>query len=263
MNRLARRLLALAILPLTAAGVLAGDMDTVTGSAVYRERMLLPSGAIFEATLAEVSRVDAPAGVIATQTVYSPRTSPIRFSLRYDPAGIDPRHTYSVHARITAGGKLLFVTDRAYPVITRGAERKIEMILKPVADARGEAQPAAPAQGTALENTDWRLLEVAGQPVAASPAGERQAHLRLTAQDKRLQGYTGCNSMTGGYTLEGDALRFTQVAATQRFCADSAEVETAFTQALGETTGYRLAAGQLELLARDRVVAKLAAVLGR
>lgn len=116
--------------------------------------------------------------------------------------------------------------------------------------------------GAALDNTTWRLVEVAGQPVAAPAAGERAAQLRLSAEGKRMQGYTGCNSMTSGYTLEGDALRFIPIAATRRYCADTADLETAFLQALGKATRYRIAGKQLELLAGDRVVARLAAATG-
>jgi putative lipoprotein len=259
----ARGLAALALLSLATGGAQAIDMGEVTGIAVVRERMQLPPGAVFEATLEDVSRADAAADVIATQTIYGPRTSPIRFSLRYHPASIDERHAYAVRVRITADGKLMFVTDQNFPVITRGAPKQVEIVLKHVAGAQDGAQAAGASGATPLENTYWRLTEVAGKPVAAPAAGQPEAHLRLTAQDKRLQGNTGCNSMTGGYTLEGDSLRFTQIASTLRMCADTAAIETAFTKSLGETTDYRLSGDHLELRAGERVLAKLTAVPGR
>jgi putative lipoprotein len=45
--------------------------QTIQGTATYRERMALPAGAAFEATLEDVSRADAPAETIARQRVAS------------------------------------------------------------------------------------------------------------------------------------------------------------------------------------------------
>ena len=51
-------------------GLIADDTfaQTIEGTATYRERMALPKGAVFEATLEDVSRADAPAVVVATST---------------------------------------------------------------------------------------------------------------------------------------------------------------------------------------------------
>ena len=81
----------------------------VTGSVFYRERIML-----------------APPGVVTvTPNVTAP---PINFALAYDPAQIIPNHTYSVSARIEVDGKLRFITDTHYPVITRGAPNHVEML---------------------------------------------------------------------------------------------------------------------------------------
>ena len=45
---------------------------------------------------------------------------PVPYELEYDEDEIDDRKTYSVFAKIEAGGGLLYITDTAYPVITRG-----------------------------------------------------------------------------------------------------------------------------------------------
>ena len=43
--------------------------QSIQGTATYRERMALPPSAVFEATLEDVSRVDAPAETIARTRV--------------------------------------------------------------------------------------------------------------------------------------------------------------------------------------------------
>ena len=99
----------------------------VTGSVLYRERIMLPPTATVTVTLADTSLMDAPAQVIDTQVITG-GSPPYKFALSYDPAKIVPKHTYSVSARIEVDGKLRFITDTHTPVITNGAPHHVEMI---------------------------------------------------------------------------------------------------------------------------------------
>ena len=60
-------------------------MKTVTGTAMYRERIALPPDAIFEAVLEDMSRADAPAVVIGRTRLDKPGQPPFKFSIEYDP----------------------------------------------------------------------------------------------------------------------------------------------------------------------------------
>ncbi|MCG6282610.1 YbaY family lipoprotein, partial [Vibrio diabolicus] len=82
-------------------------MQTVSGTMAYRERIALSDNAVVTVTLQDVSLMDAPAKVIATQTFETKgKQVPFAFELAYDSAQIDARHTYSVSARIELNGKL-------------------------------------------------------------------------------------------------------------------------------------------------------------
>ena len=106
----------------------------VTGTVTYRERIALPPTAVVTVRLVDVSRADAPAIVLGEQRIESAgRQVPFSFAIPYDPARIDARMSYAVQARIEDGGRLLIVSDRHYPVITRDAPRHAEMLLKSVA----------------------------------------------------------------------------------------------------------------------------------
>ena len=114
-------------------GVTAGaaaNAASVTGTAVYRERIALPPEAVFEATLSDVSRADAPAELIDRQRITNPGNPPIAFELNYDPNTIAANHSYAVRATITLGERLLFVTDMHYPVITRGNPNEVDVIMR-------------------------------------------------------------------------------------------------------------------------------------
>jgi putative lipoprotein len=107
----------------------------VTATVTYRERVALPATASVRVRLLDVSRADAPAAVLAEQAIDTDgRQVPFRFEIPYDPDVIDPRFTYAVQARIENEGKLLFITDSHYPVITRGAPKHVDLLLRAVGD---------------------------------------------------------------------------------------------------------------------------------
>jgi len=105
------------------------ETKTVTGAATYRERIALPPDSVFEATLEDVSSADAPAEVIGSARLEKPGQPPFRFSIQYDPARVLEGRSYSVRARVTAGGNLMFTTDQSYPVLTKGHGSQVAMMI--------------------------------------------------------------------------------------------------------------------------------------
>ena len=103
---------------------------SVTGSVTYRERLALTPGAALVVELRDVSYADAPAPLIARQTISGPGQVPIKFEVRYNRQDINPRNTYGLSARIVeSDGRLAFTNDTAYDVITRGNPDKVDMLL--------------------------------------------------------------------------------------------------------------------------------------
>jgi len=104
----------------------------VSGTVFYLQRIALPPDASIEVKLVDISKQDVPAETIAEQKITNPGQVPIPFELWYDPDKIDPRMTYAVQARIEQGGKLLFISTRVFPVITRGNSTHVEVKVDPV-----------------------------------------------------------------------------------------------------------------------------------
>ncbi|KOO16842.1 lipo-like protein [Vibrio xuii] len=95
------------------------QIEKITGTVAYRERIALPDNAVVTVTLQDVSLMDAPAKVIAKHRFETNGAQvPFDFDLSYDSAKIEARHRYSVSARIEVDGKLRFTTDTSYPVVT-------------------------------------------------------------------------------------------------------------------------------------------------
>ena len=106
----------------------------VTGTVTYLQRVSMPPSAVIKVQLVDVSRADAPATMLGEQIITAAgKQVPFAFEIAYDPAKIDQRFNYAVQARIEDGGKLLFINDQRYAVITRGTPTHVDMVLKAVA----------------------------------------------------------------------------------------------------------------------------------
>lgn len=129
--------------PIPSAAAAGGGTSTgvVTGSALYRERMALPPGAVFEAVLEDISRADAAARLLGRMALPEPGAPPYDISITYDRAEIDPARTYAVRARVIGPEGLIFTSDSVHPVLTRGAPDRVEIVM---VRAAGPAQAAVP-----------------------------------------------------------------------------------------------------------------------
>ena len=137
------------------------ETKAVTGTVAYRERIALPADAVIQVQLSDVSRQDAPAQVIAETTFTAAgRQVPFPFELRYHPDRIEPNHTYAVRATIRGEGRLLFTTDAAHHVITRGNPGEVSLML---VSAGGGTQP--PPDAGDLSGTSWQLEDLGGAGV--------------------------------------------------------------------------------------------------
>jgi putative lipoprotein len=111
----------------------------VSGTVAYRERIAMPENAVLTIELQDMSvphepnGADAPAKVIAEQKfTFAGHQVPLPFELHYDPATIDPKHTYALSARITIADQLMFMNTTAYRVITQGNPVKADILLQMV-----------------------------------------------------------------------------------------------------------------------------------
>jgi heat shock protein HslJ len=118
----------------------------------------------------------------------------------------------------------------------------------PAADTT--AAPAAePAVTHDLAGTRWVLVQLGSEPVAHAGGGPEQ-FIALEAAQQRIAGNAGCNRLMGGYTLNGDQLKFSQMATTRMACVEM-DRETAFLKALEATESWRIDGNQLDLFDDD------------
>lgn len=127
---------------------------TVSGTVFYHERLSLTPEATLIVELRDTSHADAAAELVASQTIASPGQVPIEFDVPYDPREIDRDRRYSVTARIKeSDGRLAFINDTAYDVLTNGNPSRVEMLLvlvEPPPDLVGSIRGSG---------KDWRTWE--------------------------------------------------------------------------------------------------------
>jgi putative lipoprotein len=139
---------------------------------------------VFEAQLQEVSRADAPALVLGRSTLDPAGQAPFRFEIAYDDADLTPRGNYRVRATITHRGRLLYTTDRFYPVLA-GSHEPLKLQLVSVSGSKANQTKANGIQG--LPASFRGKLPGAGSPILwhldLLPGGRHQ--LRMNAVRKR------------------------------------------------------------------------------
>jgi heat shock protein HslJ len=108
----------------------------------------------------------------------------------------------------------------------------------------GGSSGSAPA--TSLENVDWKLISL-GNDTVPQEAVQNEPYLHLVADGHKVQGSGGCNRFFGSYQLAGESLSFSAMGATRMACAKGMDIEMKLTQALGATSQWTIAGGNLEL----------------
>lgn len=107
--------------------------------------------------------------------------------------------------------------------------------------------------GTSRLNSQWVLETYRGQRLHAEQFVNRQMPtLDINLKEKRLQGFTGCNTMQGQVKAEGDKLHFDGISTTRRACPYN--FESGFLSALQSVSLYRISNNRLTLLADGKYV---------
>jgi heat shock protein HslJ len=97
---------------------------------------------------------------------------------------------------------------------------------------------------TSLKNTNWRLVNLGGQPALAD------VDVTLNLEDGQLGGSDGCNSYGGSYTSKGSEFTVgTDIVSTMMYCTDTINIQSvAYYTALSQVASFKLKDQTLSLL---------------
>ena len=148
-------------------------------------------------------------------------------------------------------------TLRKLDVEGREIESKLNYDLKRAPTFEPLESQAQDVTNVSLENTYWKLISLGTEPVPVV-SEQREHHFILKSENRRVSGSGGCNRLTGSYKLNGNQLKFGQMAGTMMACADLMDTEKAFLQALGQVITWKITNQDLELFdAEGKLVARL------
>jgi heat shock protein HslJ len=132
------------------------------------------------------------------------------------------------------------------------------LVLSACAPAATPAQPppAATAQPssavslasgeTPLTETIW-YLQSYGDPKNPTPIEAGTSIDALFSPAKSLSGFSGCNTYTARYAIQGNTIRFDQPIATYKSCPQGMEQEGVYLSALVSATTYEITGSTLEI----------------
>ncbi|MBK9732828.1 MAG: META domain-containing protein [Chitinophagaceae bacterium] len=98
---------------------------------------------------------------------------------------------------------------------------------------------------TTLSETNWRLFSMNAQK-ANAPDGGQIPTLSFDPRNMTVSGNSGCNTFSGAFTAEKDAVSFGNLVTTRMSCPDM-KMETAFLSALPNAKNYTIYEGKLVL----------------
>ena len=207
---------------------------TMRGEVVYRERMALPPDAVVTVQLADVSLTDAPAAVVATQTIKPTGQVPIPFELKFDSSAIRKNASYALQARITVGHRLMFINDVRHTV-----------------DPLDDKAQAVLVRRTAASETD-RESSIVGQMwslqfIEGVGAVESKATLHIDEKGK-VTGQAPCNRYFATAALKGTDIAIGKAGATMMACEQKLMTqERAFFDAMEKVVSFEVENGRLIL----------------
>ena len=217
----------------------------LTGTITYRERLLLPPGAVISVVLEDVSLMDVAAKQIAQVSFVAEGAPPYAFELPYNPDDIVERHRYGLRVRIERAGRLLFINDTHIDPFSAEAQTAIDVVLKRTGQGGKNIRNPVEMPDASLTNTYWKAILIDEVAISVA-AGQREIHLVLQG-DGLARGHSGCNTFRGAFTTDENTISFGGLASTRMACAEGLEQERRFLAALTASTSFQIQGGTLTL----------------
>ena len=174
--------------------------------------------------------------MVVAETTITPagRQVPIPFELHYGADAIDQKHSYAVRATIRSGDQLLYTTNTAAPVITRGNPTQV-----PLMSVRQAERPPRRGPSSGARRGDSPISRAVRRCRASRPRWN-------FPNEVSVAGKGSCNRFFGTANVSGDSLTLSKMGATLMACVGPGmEQEGRYLKALGAARRYSLEADTL------------------
>lgn len=110
----------------------AQPLPTVSGTAIFRGRMVPPPDAMLEVAIVDHTSTTEPQTILGSFRSGVTGSVPLPFAVPYDPGRVNPARRYVVRARLMQGAVAAYETAGYEPVLTQGAPYRLDLLLTPV-----------------------------------------------------------------------------------------------------------------------------------
>jgi putative lipoprotein len=209
---------------------------SISGEVLYRERIALPPNAVLTVELADVSLAGVPASIVGKQVIDPVGQVPIKFTISFDPAVIQPNMQYALQARITVNDMLWFINDTRYTIDPLTDTAPL-LLLKMV------RQSEMPGPTANIFDAIWVSEDAAGAGMPATFS---------VKADGKMFGKGPCNSYFGTAEIDDGTITIGEVGSTRMACApDVMDREKAFFEMLRKAASFDIREGRLTLKDKD------------
>ena len=103
--------------------------NTITGTAMFRERIAVPSGARLDVRLIQERQGRSPSRVIASESVPLRGRVPVPFSISFNQRDIVRSASHVLEAEIVSDGRSMFSTPSPVRVLTGPGSENVDLLL--------------------------------------------------------------------------------------------------------------------------------------
>jgi len=137
---------------------------------------------------------------------------------------------------------------------------RMALALVVIASACKTSQKVAQSENVGRQPNDitekyWKLVELNGSPVVFADSMNREPFIVLKAENNRINGHGGCNTLSGTYEIDRAAsrIKFSQMVSTMMACLNM-DIESGLKNALETADNFALSAdGKFLSLNRARM----------
>ncbi len=101
----------------------------------------------------------------------------------------------------------------------------------------------------------WELITFNGKDIVENQY-LKTPFLTFNSEETRLSGNSSCNSISGGFYLQNEVIRFSKLAITRMMCAHE-NMEQEFLSALQKVTNYKIVEDELLFFSDDVLIMKM------
>ncbi|WOD44569.1 META domain-containing protein [Hwangdonia lutea] len=103
-------------------------------------------------------------------------------------------------------------------------------------------------ENVSIENIKWVITTLEGDAINNPESNGEEIYFILDSETNRVNGYSGCNTFMGTYTIEkGNRISFSQLASTRKMCPDSKINESQILSIFDTADNFTISGNKLAL----------------